>query len=126
MPSDRERARRILIVEDERDDADSLRIVFEQRGHDVAVARTGDEAVTRAGTWRPDVVILDLGLPDVDGEQVAGALKGDGDTPFIVAFTGHDDRTSAAFAGGCDAYIVKPDLDRVITLAEAIALDPRR
>jgi two-component system, OmpR family, KDP operon response regulator KdpE len=125
MPGEVDFRRRILIVEDDRDDAECLRIVFEQRGHDVAVAPNGDAGIARAALWHPDVVLLDLGLPDIDGEQVAAAMKHGGIDPFIVAYTGHHDRRSAAFAGGCDAYVVKPDLDRIIALAEGIVVDRR-
>ncbi len=66
---------RILIVEDNVDSADSLNLLLRLYGHDVQVARTGPTGLEMASAFRPDVVLLDIGLPGMDGYQVARLLR---------------------------------------------------
>src|SRR5207342_1934623 len=66
---------RILLAEDDVDSADSLSLLLRLYGHDVQVARTGPTAVEMASASRPDVVLLDIGLPGMDGYQVARRLR---------------------------------------------------
>src|SRR5690349_17001001 len=70
-------ARRILVIEDNVDAGESLAELLRLAGHDVAVARTGAEGIALARAQRPDVVLCDLGLPDVSGLEVAAALRAD-------------------------------------------------
>jgi hypothetical protein len=72
---------RILLVEDNRDAADSLRLLLEMYRHEVAMAYSGPEGVEVARQFRPDVVLSDLGLPGMDGYAVATALRQDPATP---------------------------------------------
>jgi CheY-like chemotaxis protein len=116
-------ARRILIVDDNEDITEPLCLLLGQRGYEVETAATAQWGIARAAAWRPDIVILDLALPDMEGEQAVSALKSDGRRPFVVAYTGFHHREAAARAAGCDAFVMKPGLD-VIALAEA-ALDER-
>jgi CheY-like chemotaxis protein len=66
---------RVLIIEDNRDAADSLRLLLEMLGHDVRAAYTGPEGVEAASAWRPDAVISDIGLPGLNGYEVARRLR---------------------------------------------------
>jgi two-component system CheB/CheR fusion protein len=83
-----------------------------QSGFEVKTAATGSEALALAATWAPAVIVLDLGLPDIDGWQIARQLKGDAATMSIplIALTGSDlphERVSAMRAG-CDRHLTKP------------------
>src|SRR2546429_5180548 len=72
---------RILIVEDEQDIVDLLRFNLRQAGHDPEVATTGEEALSQIARARPDLVLLDLMLPDLPGTEICRRLKGDARTP---------------------------------------------
>jgi two-component system KDP operon response regulator KdpE len=87
----------------------ALRINLRVRGYDVTTARTGREALTEAGRRPPDVVILDLGLPDVDGIEVIKRLRGWSHAPVIVLSgrAGPGDKI-AALDAGADDYVTKP------------------
>jgi two-component system CheB/CheR fusion protein len=103
---------RILVVEDNRDAADCLRILLELLGHRVAVAYSGPEGVQRAREWRPDVVLCDIGLPGLDGYGVAGQLRHDPATAGaqLIAVTGYgqeEDRRRSKEAG-FDHHLTKP------------------
>lgn len=115
--------RRVLVVEDNRDCADSLRVLLELMGHEAAVAYTGPDGVRAAKEWAPDAVLCDLGLPGLDGFAVARQLRSDPSTAraLLVAVTGYaaeDDRRKAA-AAGFDHLVAKPadpaDLSRLLT-----------
>jgi DNA-binding response OmpR family regulator len=99
----------LLIVEDD-DRIRSLLIkALRERGHVVASAATGMSGLNLAVEGRPDLVVLDLGLPDVDGSQVLAMLRAVSEVPVIVA-TARDDDPSlvGALDGGADDYVVKP------------------
>jgi PAS domain S-box-containing protein len=103
----------VLVVEDEPDYADTLRMLLETLGHRVEVARDGNEALARAAARPPDVVLCDLGLPDgMSGYDVAEALCKRRDTrdAYLVALTGYsrsEDRERAERAG-FDDFLSKP------------------
>ena len=106
------RRRRILVVDDNEDAADSTRMMLELLGADVRAVHGGREAIAAFDTWRPEVVLLDLGMPGMDGYSVARALreKTRGGETFIVAVSGWGqardrDRTREA---GFDHHLVKP------------------
>ncbi len=103
---------RILVVEDNRDTADSLRMLLELLGHEVAVAYTGPDGVQKAREFRPDVVLCDIGLPGLDGYAVAGELRRDPATAgaHLIAITGYgreEDRQRSRQAG-FDHHLTKP------------------
>jgi CheY-like chemotaxis protein len=104
--------RRVLIVEDNRDSADSLRMVFELTGYDVTVAYTGPEGAEAARQVRPDLVICDIGLPGMDGYAVARRIRADlgADQPVLVALTGYGEAADRdrALAAGFDRHFTKP------------------
>src|SRR5262245_51829268 len=112
-PSARPRttARRVLVVEDHADGRESLATSLAMHGHQVVAAATGREGVEAAVSFVPEVVLLDIGLPDLDGHEVAGRLRErrEGRTR-LVALTGYgqpEDRARAKEAG-FDAHLVKP------------------
>jgi signal transduction histidine kinase/ActR/RegA family two-component response regulator len=103
----------ILIVDDNQAAAEGLSRLLALKGHRVSVAYSGEEALTKAGEVKPDVVLLDIGLPDMDGYEVAKRMRAleKGKKPcFIVALTGYgqeDDKNSAREAG-FNYHITKP------------------
>ncbi len=104
--------RRVLIVEDHEMSRTMLTRRLHRLGYEVLVAGDGREALVRAGAWRPDVIVMDLSLPDMDGWTAARAIKNDPRTHQIpvVALTANamlDDR-ERALAAGCDEYETKP------------------
>jgi signal transduction histidine kinase/CheY-like chemotaxis protein len=103
---------RILVVDDNRDAADTCAALLEVSGHEVQTAYTGARALELAADFRPHVCLLDIGLPDVDGYQVAQRLRTTppGRDAMLVAVTGwgqKDDRRRA-FAAGFDHHLTKP------------------
>jgi PAS domain S-box-containing protein len=104
--------RRVLIVEDHEDARESLRLLLIQEGHDVEVARDGPEGLDKLRRWRPEIALVDIGLPGLDGYQLAAAARSDPGTRGIVlvAVTGYgqaENRRQATEAG-FDEHIVKP------------------
>ena len=103
---------RILVVEDNRDGRESLRDLLEIWGHEVELAENGPDGVKHALNSQPDVALIDIGLPGLDGNEVAQRIRAalDGDRMALIAMTGYgqpEDRRRALQAG-FDAYLVKP------------------
>lgn len=118
--------RRILVVDDNVDAADSLRDMLTLAGHEVAVAYDGPTGVEKARSFRPDIAICDIGLPGMDGYAVARAIRTDptlSDTA-LVAFSGYarPDDQSRADEAGFDDHLAKPasleQVERVISHTE--------
>jgi len=108
----RPRGHRVLVIEDSRLAAEAMRDALELGSHTVDVARTGSEGIDKARSFLPDVVLCDVGLPDMDGYQVARTLRADRRlcSAFLVALTGHTlhkDEIAAAEAG-FDRHVAKP------------------
>jgi CheY-like chemotaxis protein len=103
--------RRILIVEDSVDNRETLTELLEAIGHDVAVAADGESGIERALAYHPEVVLIDIGLPGLDGFEVARRIRAAvGAEIFLVALTGYgqpEDR-ARALAAGFDVHITKP------------------
>jgi len=103
---------RVLIVEDNRDAAESLAILLELFGHDVRMVHDGLAAIDAAGAALPDVMLVDIGLPGIDGYEVARRLRSDARfaPTTLVALTGYgrDDDQRRAVAAGFDRHLVKP------------------
>jgi len=116
---------RILLVEDNELNRDMLRRRLSHRGHEVILAANGRQGIEMARSEKPDVVLMDLSLPEVDGWQAARILKNDAGTRGIplVALTAHamlGDREKALEAG-CDDYATKPvDLPLLVGIIERL------
>jgi two-component system CheB/CheR fusion protein len=122
-PASLERTRRVLVIEDNTDAADSLRDVLELVGHTVAVAYDGSEGIATARQFCPDVVFCDIGLPGTDGYQVARTLRAD--PAFagtcLIALSGYalPEDIQRAVAAGFDQHLAKPpSLEQVQELAQ--------
>jgi len=112
--------RRILIIEDDADGREALRMQLVNAGHDVYAAASGIEGIETAARVRPEIILLDIGLPGLDGYQVARQLKAAEGCPRLIAITGYgqpQDR-ERAFGAGIDWHMVKPvdaaELSRVL------------
>jgi signal transduction histidine kinase/CheY-like chemotaxis protein len=126
QPSSERARRRILIIEDNVDAADSLREALECDGHEVAVAYDGPQGLAKAGEFDPEVVLCDIGLPGMDGFDVARALRSAGQLQgsFLVALSGYaspEDLRRAAEAG-FERHLAKPPS---IEELEAVLADAR-
>jgi DNA-binding response OmpR family regulator len=119
-------AGRVLIVEDDESIADVLRRTLRQEGHEVRSSADGAQALTAAEEFVPDLVILDLGLPGLDGIEVARRLRAASDVPILILTARADleDRVEG-LDSGADDYLVKP-FERQELLARMRALMRRR
>ncbi len=100
---------RVLIVDDEPQILRALRINLSVRGYEVTTASTGVAALRAAAATRPEVIVLDLGLPDIDGLEVLAGLRGWNETPVIVLSARSDSAEKvAALDAGADDYVTKP------------------
>ena len=100
---------RILVVDDDAGLARALAINLRAHGYDVETALDGRTALTAAGARRPDLVILDLGLPDLDGVEVVSGLRGWFISPILVLSARNtQDQKVAALDAGADDYVTKP------------------
>jgi CheY-like chemotaxis protein len=102
------------VVEDNLDAAESLRAVLRTEGHDVEVLQDGAAALARLEDFRADIVLLDIGLPRMDGFMVAHAIRErfalSGRQPRLLALTGYgrEEDRNAALKAGFDAHLAKP------------------
>jgi CheY-like chemotaxis protein len=105
-------SRRILIVDDNLDGAESLAMVLEEAGHTTHVAHDGVEAIAAAERVRPEAVLLDIGLPKLDGYEVCHRIRETswGKPLLMVALTGwgQDEDRHRSRQAGFDAHLVKP------------------
>jgi two-component system, OmpR family, response regulator len=123
---------RVLLVDDNMDSSEPLSLLLQAKGHETRIAVEGQEAIEMADEFLPDCVILDLGLPGIDGYEVARRLR---ERPYaatliLVALTGwagKDVRVKAAEAG-FDYHLVKPvnleELERIVTAERAQSRQP--
>jgi len=126
MLSEGEQSGRVLVVEDDEAIADVLRRTLRQEGHDVRSSTDGIEALRAADEFVPDLVVLDLGLPGLDGVEVCRRLRAESDVPILIltARADLDDRVDG-LDSGADDYLVKP-FERQELLARLRALMRRR
>ncbi|HZU80841.1 MAG TPA: response regulator transcription factor [Acidimicrobiales bacterium] len=100
---------KVLAVDDDQALLRALRIGLSALGHEVATATTGERGISEAALVAPDAIVLDLGLPDLDGMAVCRRIRQWSDVPIIVlSADGTDDRKIAALDGGADDYMTKP------------------
>ncbi|MFI6296392.1 response regulator [Nonomuraea sp. NPDC050790] len=113
---------RVLVVDDEPQILRAMRINLVARHYEVAVAPDGATALRQAADWHPDLVILDLGLPDIDGVDVIHGLRGWTQVPIIVLSgrsDGHD--KVDALDAGADDYVTKPfGIDELLARVRAV------
>lgn len=111
IPDSRAAAKRVLLIEDNLDLRDLIQLSLEIAGHEVFVAGDGRRGVEAALECEPDVIVVDIGLPLLDGFEVARAIRGhSGSAPLLIAMTGYgreEDRARIAEAG-FDQHLVKP------------------
>ncbi|HSD20175.1 MAG TPA: PAS domain S-box protein [Anaeromyxobacter sp.] len=105
-------ARRILVIEDNPDAAETLREMLEMNGHEAEITHNGRDGIEKARAFRPDIIFCDIGLPDMDGYAVARGIRSDPTLAFalLVALTGYalpEDRLHAEEAG-FDRHLTKP------------------
>lgn len=102
---------RILIVDDSPDCATTLQWLLQSWGYETCVATDGFTALDLADSFQPDIVVLDIGLPEMDGYEVANRLrKPNSETPFLVAHSGYcsDADVHRSREAGCIAHLSKP------------------
>jgi two-component system response regulator MprA len=121
-----DRAARVLVVEDDDEIAQVLQRSLRLEGYEVRVAPDGEQALAMHAEYVPDVVILDLGLPKLDGIEVAQRVRGSDDVPILM-LTARDavDARVEGLDSGADDYLVKP-FERQELLARLRALLRRR
>ncbi|HRQ22979.1 MAG TPA: response regulator [Anaerolineales bacterium] len=114
---------RILIVEDNMDTYELVRFILEKSGYETFLAMNGRDGVNAASKQMPDLIIMDLSMPEMDGWTATRLIKGNAQTASIplIALTAHvlpGDR-QRAIAAGCDDYIPKPmDLPELVQTVE--------
>ena len=111
--------KRILVVDDNQDAANSLAAMLELEGHSIDIAYTAQHALERAEATRPEVILLDVGLPDMSGYDVAIRLRPSLLETQIVALTGygHAEDIRRATSAGFDAHVIKPvDFDTLMQI----------
>ena len=100
---------RVLVVDDDRDGADALAAVLRVYGHEARAAYTPTTSVMEAAAFRPDAVLLDIGIPGLDGYRLASRLCDRlGYRPLLVAVTGYGDLEDRSRHEGFDHHFVKP------------------
>jgi two-component system, OmpR family, response regulator len=114
---------RVLVVDDEPLIVDAVAMAFRFEGFDVAKAMTGAEALSIAGSWDPDLIVLDWRLPDIEGVEVGRRLRREGCRAGILFLTAKDmlEHKVEALAAGGDDYVTKPfSLEEIVARARAI------
>ena len=105
-------AKTVLLVEDNEDNLIVYRTILDHVGYKVIEARDGEEGVARARADKPDLILMDVSLPKMDGWEATRRIKADADTRQIpiIAVTAHalDDDREKATQVGCDGYLAKP------------------
>jgi two-component system, cell cycle response regulator DivK len=111
-------SKRILVVEDQADNRRIVRDLLTRSGYEIVEATTGEEGVTLAETQRPDLILMDIQLPVIDGYEAARRIKANQELhhiPIIAvtsyALSGDDVK---AFAAGCNDYVAKPFSPRAL------------
>jgi CheY-like chemotaxis protein/two-component sensor histidine kinase len=118
--------RRILVVDDNHDGANSLAMMLRLMGNDLQTAHDGLEAVERAEQFRPEVILMDVGMPRLNGLDAAQRIRASdwGKEMTIIALTGwgQDGDRESSRAAGCDGHLVKPvDLDKLEAMLSQVA-----
>ncbi len=114
---------RVLIIEDSPTFQVLLRSILDEQGFQVQVAENGSGGLQAVSGWHPDLVLLDLGLPDIDGMELCEQIRSESDA-FVVMLTGRDDDETrfSGLAIGADSYIAKPVEARELLLGIEVLL----
>jgi signal transduction histidine kinase/ActR/RegA family two-component response regulator len=120
------RGRRILLVDDNEDALEMLAELLRAAGHEVATASDGPSALASAKSYRPEIAVLDIGLPAMDGYEVAARLRaqGNGTAPLLVALSGYgqDGDHARSESAGFAMHLVKPlDIEQLLEALESMA-----
>ena len=100
---------KVLVIDDDPSLLRALRLGLRSSGHEVFTAASGEQGVTETAVSSPDIVILDLGLPDIDGLEVCRRIRQWNDVPIVMlSATEAEARKVAALDGGADDYVTKP------------------
>jgi two-component system KDP operon response regulator KdpE len=100
---------KVLVIDDDPSLLRALRLGLRAGGHEVVTALNGEQGLTQTASTSPDVVVLDLGLPDIDGLTVCRRIREWSDVPIVVlSATGTEQRKVVALDGGADDYVTKP------------------
>jgi two-component system KDP operon response regulator KdpE len=100
---------KILVIDDDRSLLRALRLGLKSEGHEVTTSEWGEQGISQTALTSPDVVILDIGLPDIDGLTVCKRIRQWSDVPIIIlSATGTENRKVAALDGGANDYVTKP------------------
>lgn len=127
MSQEKNAALKVLVADDNVDAAESLCILLEMVGHTVQMAHDGPGVLQAVEQYGPDVILLDIGLPGMDGHEVARRLRaggGQGSRALLIAVTGYssDEDVSQSRAAGFDHHLVKPvDPELLLSLLTAAA-----
>jgi PAS domain S-box-containing protein len=121
-------SQRVLVVDDNRDAAESLAMILEMSGSTVAVALSGAQALAQVRSFQPDIVLTDIGMPGMDGYEVAKRIRADPSSRdlLLVALTGwgQAEDKERAISAGFDEHLTKPvdpaELDKVLSLRRAV------
>jgi CheY-like chemotaxis protein len=121
--------RRILVVDDNQDTADSLALMLEALGHEARTAYDGARAIVVADEFRPDVILMDIGMPRFNGFQAAQRIRAQpwADRVVLIAITGwaRDEDKRCSKEAGFDAHLTKPiDLELLFRLLSAMNQPP--
>jgi two-component system, OmpR family, alkaline phosphatase synthesis response regulator PhoP len=109
-------AKKILIAEDEPNIVISLEFLLKEAGYEVAVARDGSQALSLAGTLRPDLIVLDVMLPALNGFDVCRRIRGSREAKntkvLMLTARGRESEVARGMSAGADAYMTKPFANR--------------
>jgi CheY-like chemotaxis protein len=118
----------VLVVEDDNDSREALMGVLGVLGHRVYGAATGVRALEMALRLRPEVVVTDLLLPEIDGSDLARQLRmrSGGYDPVVIAFSGAHLEAARARESGCDGFVLKPEVDELLGMLTDASLNALR
>ena len=112
-PATQAQGERILLIDDNPEDIASLGELLRLAGHAVDGAADGGRALAIVRSWHPDLVIMDLRLPDGDALKVIRSIKAESPDTAVFAFSGWHQLRTPALLAGADAFVLKPDFDRL-------------
>ena len=100
---------KVLVIDDDPSLLRALRLGLQAGGHEVVTAANGQQGISQTALTTPDIVVLDLGLPDIDGQAVCKRIRQWSEVPIIIlSASGNEDGKVAALDGGADDYVTKP------------------